>query len=111
MAILQTVDIRDNHRITIDVPREIPTGKTLIVFKPIAEASPCMTAQEAKDLGLGLSTGPRIDPVEAIEQCSGLFKRLDISLSSDDFLVMRRQDKELEERLDAFHEEERRPGK
>ena len=42
---------------TIDVPKEIPAGKTLIVFKSIAETSPCMTVQEARDLGLGLDRG------------------------------------------------------
>jgi len=100
MNVTQTVEVPVNHRLTIDVPSEVPAGPTVIVFKPVAEVSHYMTAQEAMDRGLGLGSGPRIDPIKAIEQCDGLFKRLGINLSSDDFLEMRRQDKELEDRLD-----------
>jgi hypothetical protein len=39
---------------------------------------------------------------EAIRQCDGLAKRLGINLSVDEFLEMRRQDKELEDRLDRL---------
>jgi hypothetical protein len=59
-----------------------------------------MTAQEAMDRGLGMGSGPRVDPMEAIERCCGLFKKMGFSFSSDEFLEMRRQDKELEDRLD-----------
>ena len=100
MTITQTVEIPASHRLIIDVPREVPVGKAIIVFKPVAGASPGMTAQEAKDRGLGWGDGPRIDPGEAIKHCSGLAKRLGINLSSDEFLEMRRKDKELEDRLD-----------
>ena len=82
MTITQTVDIPANRRLTIDIPPEVPVGKTLLIFKPIDEASGCMTAQEA------------------IERCSGIMQRLGFTFSSDDFLAMRRQDKELEDRLD-----------
>ena len=101
MTITQTVDIPDSHRLTIDVPCEIPTGKTILIFKPAAEAA-FMTAQEAMDNGLGLGVGSRIDPAEAIRRCSGIFNQLGIDLSSDDFLAMRQQDKELENRLDSL---------
>ena len=38
MTITQTVDIPVNSRsITIEVPREIPAGKTIIAFTPAAE--------------------------------------------------------------------------
>ena len=100
MNVTQTIEVPINHRLTIDVPLEIPAGPAVIVFKPVTGISPGMTAQEAMDNGLGLGAGPRIDPMEAIEHCSGLFKRMGINLSSDDFLEMRRQDKELEDRLD-----------
>lgn len=100
MSVTQTIEIPADHRLTIDVPREIPAGKAVLTLRPVAELSRGMTAQEAKDMGLGLGDGPRIDPMEAIKQCSGLFKRLGVNLSSDDFLEMRRQDKELEDRLD-----------
>jgi len=85
MSVTQTVEVPANHRLTIDVPREIPAGPIVIDFRPIAELPRGMTAQEA---------------MEAIEHCSGLAKRLGINLSSDEFLEMRRQDRELEDRLD-----------
>ena len=105
MAITQTVDIPANRRLTIDVPPEVPAGRAVLVFKPVAEAPVCMTAQEAVNLGLGFGSGSRIDPMEAINSCSGITKRLGFNFSSDDFLTMRRQDKELEDRLDSIHEE------
>jgi hypothetical protein len=100
MSVTQTVEIPVSHRLTIDVPREVPAGRTVLIFKPVAETSVHMTAMEAIDRGLGFGSGPRIDPAEAVEQCSGIMQRLGFSFSSDDFLAMRRQDKELEDRLD-----------
>ncbi|MCL2067254.1 MAG: hypothetical protein FWG99_07285 [Treponema sp.] len=70
-------------------------------IKPLSETSKNLTAQEAMERGLGLGTGSRIEPAEAVKHCSGIFKRLDIPLSSDDFLAMRQQEKELESRLDG----------
>jgi hypothetical protein len=82
----------------------------LLIFRPVAEAPAFMTAQEAMNLGLGLGSSPRLDPMEAIERCSGIMQRLGFNFSSDDFLAMRRKDKELENRLDSIHEE-RQPGR
>jgi hypothetical protein len=101
MSITQTVEVPASHRLTIDVPREVPAGPAVIVFRPAA-APTGMTAQEAMDRGLGLGSGPRVDPMEAIERCSGLFKKMGFRISSDEFLEMRRQDKELEDRLDRL---------
>ena len=40
MNITQTVTIPDNHRLVIDVPREIPSGKIILTFTPAkAEAA------------------------------------------------------------------------
>jgi len=100
MIIEQTVEVPENHQLIIEVPSEIPAGPTIIVFRSVAESSPRMTAQEAMNGGLGFGTTPRIDPMEAIKICSGLAKRLGINLSSDEFLEMRRQERELENRLD-----------
>ena len=36
MTITQTVEISANHR-TLDVPSEIPAGKVIIAFTPVAE--------------------------------------------------------------------------
>ena len=34
MAITQTVEIPASHRLTIDVPREVPAGATVLTFTP-----------------------------------------------------------------------------
>jgi hypothetical protein len=34
MTITQTVDIPADHRLVIDVPREIPAGRTVLAFTP-----------------------------------------------------------------------------
>ena len=42
MTITQTVDVPVNRRLTIEVPHEIPTGRTILTFTPAsaeAEAS------------------------------------------------------------------------
>ena len=44
MTITQTVEIPANRRITIDVPREVPVGRTILAFTPASEAAalhPC----------------------------------------------------------------------
>jgi len=35
MSITQTVEIPASHRLTIDVPREIPAGPTILTFTPV----------------------------------------------------------------------------
>ena len=37
MSITQTIDIPASHRLTIDVPREIPTGPVILTFTPKEE--------------------------------------------------------------------------
>ena len=34
MTITQTVEIPDNHRLIIDVPREVPAGPVILTFTP-----------------------------------------------------------------------------
>jgi hypothetical protein len=38
MAIEQTVEVPINHRLIIDVPREIPAGRTIIAFTPAVKS-------------------------------------------------------------------------
>ena len=101
MTITQTVDIPESRRLIIDVPHEIPTGPVVLTFKPVTKTPQNLTLQEAMDRGLGFGSGPRIDPAEAVKRCCGIAKHFDISLSSDEFLAMRREDKILEDRLDG----------
>jgi hypothetical protein len=37
MPITQTVEIPESHRLTIDVPREVPAGRSVITFSPMTE--------------------------------------------------------------------------
>ena len=39
MSVTQTVDIPASHRLTIDVPREVPEGKAVITFTPATETA------------------------------------------------------------------------
>ncbi|GHV96750.1 hypothetical protein AGMMS50293_30700 [Spirochaetia bacterium] len=41
MSVTQTVEIPASHRLTIDVPREVPAGPVIITFTPgTAESQP-----------------------------------------------------------------------
>ena len=44
MTMTQTVDIPENRRLTIEVPREVPTGPTVIAFTPAPKRK--LTAEE-----------------------------------------------------------------
>ena len=37
MIITQTVEIPADRRLTIEVPREVPAGRTILTFRPVAE--------------------------------------------------------------------------
>ena len=37
MTITQTVEIPADRRLTLEVPREVPTGKVILSFTPVAE--------------------------------------------------------------------------
>ena len=48
MTITQTVDIPVNRRLTIDVPPQIPVGKTILAFTPVTlEANAASSGKEA----------------------------------------------------------------
>ena len=40
MTVTQTVDIPASHKLTIDVPSEVPEGKTIVTFSPAEEKAP-----------------------------------------------------------------------
>ena len=51
MTITQTVEIPANRRLTIEVPDEVPTGRTILSFTPVQTANkPGMTEQEELEL-------------------------------------------------------------
>jgi hypothetical protein len=76
MTIEQTVEIQADRRLVMELPREIPVGmaKVEVTVTPAAPR--------------------RLSHREAIEKCWGIAKGV---LSSDEFLEMRRKDKELED--------------
>jgi len=39
MSVTQTVEIPVNRRLTIDVPREVPVGRTILTFTPATGAA------------------------------------------------------------------------
>ena len=47
MTITQTVDIPADRRLTIEVPREVPTGPTVIAFTPAPKKK--LTAEEERE--------------------------------------------------------------
>jgi hypothetical protein len=98
MMIEQTVEIPANGWIHFDIPPEWAgaSGKVVInaSFPAVEDETPRHRLTERQRA--------------AIENCCGIAKRMGCRLTSDDFLEQRRKDKELEDRLDALHEEERR---
>jgi hypothetical protein len=37
MTVTQTVEIPADRRLTVDVPREVPPGRTVLAFTPVAD--------------------------------------------------------------------------
>ena len=49
MTITQTVEIPVSHRLTIDVPREIPTGSAILAFTPTKKSAVGKTNRTLED--------------------------------------------------------------
>ena len=50
MSITQTVEITASRRITVDVPQEIPLGKTILTFTPVPSGREYIQRSEARDM-------------------------------------------------------------
>jgi hypothetical protein len=50
MTIEQTVEIPANHRLTLEVPREIPAGKAVIAFTPVPAPQPAREVSSLRSL-------------------------------------------------------------
>jgi hypothetical protein len=46
MSVTQTVEIPVNHRLTIDVPPEVPTGRAKIIFFPVSAGKERMSEEQ-----------------------------------------------------------------
>jgi hypothetical protein len=49
MSVTQTVEIPVNHRLTIDVPPEVPAGQAKIRFFPVSAGKEPVQRSEARD--------------------------------------------------------------
>jgi hypothetical protein len=66
MSVTQTVEVPASHRLTIDVPPEIPAGKTILAFfpasVPMTSANP-KTADEALRMAAERAADPNRKPI------------------------------------------------
>jgi hypothetical protein len=74
MTVTQTVDIPADHRLIIDVPREVPAGRAVLSFTPTAPAqSPARTAAEALYIATERAADPARKPLSRLfGKCPGL---------------------------------------
>jgi hypothetical protein len=73
MSVTQTVEIPDSHRLTIDVPCEVPSGRTIIAFTPVSSDREKMS--EARELELINLNAERLNR-EAVDVLS--FQSIDL---------------------------------
>jgi hypothetical protein len=73
MTVTQTVEIPADRRIMLEVPSEIPPGRTILTFTPVANAC------------------------KVVENLRGAAKKMGSTLTTERFLEMRRDDLNLEE--------------
>jgi len=52
MAITQTVEVPADRRITLEVPREVPTGQVILTFTPAQPSAKAMEKSEERDIEL-----------------------------------------------------------
>jgi len=52
MSVTQTVEIPASHRLTIDVPPEVPAGRAEIIFFPTSAGKEPIQRSEARDIEL-----------------------------------------------------------
>jgi len=75
MTVTQIVDIPVNRRLTIDVPREVPTGRVILTFTKASAAAETLERSEARDIELINRNAERLNR-EAMDVLS--FQSLDI---------------------------------
>ncbi|MDR1288753.1 MAG: hypothetical protein LBK08_14205 [Treponema sp.] len=76
MTIEQTVEIPDNHRITLDIPPEFPPGRAILTFASVLAPDAVTAAEaEARDIELINRNAERLNQ-EALDVLS--FQTLEI---------------------------------
>jgi len=67
MSITQTVEVPANHRLTIDVPREIPTGPVILEFRPTQKTkNDPKTVEEALKMAAEKAADPNRKPISRL---------------------------------------------
>ena len=67
MTVTQTVEVPASHRLTIDVPREIPAGRTIIAFTPTQKSGgDPKTAEEALRMAVEQAADPNRKPISRL---------------------------------------------
>jgi hypothetical protein len=73
MSVTQTVEVPASHRLTIDVPREIPAGRTILTFTPasvpdaaVLSAGSCNTVEEALQAAAEKAADPNRKPISRL---------------------------------------------
>jgi hypothetical protein len=79
MTVTQTVYIPESHRLVIDVPREVPAGKSVISFTPTADMKPeideteyllsTSANREHLDRAINSEKSVTFDTMEQLEEC------------------------------------------
>ena len=75
MNVTQTIDIPASRRLTIDVPGEVPVGRTIITFTPVPAIPEAIARSEARDAELINLNADRLNR-EALDVLS--YQNLDI---------------------------------
>jgi hypothetical protein len=119
MTIEKQVRIPANRHIHMDVDFTLPEAWTpgeviSLLIRPIPQTE--STVEETAARQRLMEKLPPLSEDEARAKFRAARQRLrelckNSKLTSDDFLEQRRKDKELEDRLDALHEEERRQSR
>jgi hypothetical protein len=78
-SVTQTVDIPESHRLTIDVPREVPAGRSVLTFTPSADMESEMDEtkyllstpanREHLDRAINSEKLVAFDTMEQLEEC------------------------------------------
>jgi len=69
MSVTQTVEIPADHRLTIDVPREVPVGRAEIRFFPVSAGKEQIQRSEARDIEIINKNAERLN-AEAMDVLS-----------------------------------------
>jgi len=69
MSVTQTVEIPVSHKLTIDVPPEVPAGKAKIIFFPVSAGKESIQRSEARDIEIINKNAERLN-AEAMDVLS-----------------------------------------